>query len=78
MNVKQLLSVNIYSEVRFYEETDIDEAYSIDEYTPYKTSNQVDFNREVSYLCSTVETFLETYEGNWISVILKEEENAEV
>lgn len=76
MNVRQLLSVNIYSELRFYEENDIEDAYSIDEYTPYKSSNQVDFNREVKYLCSSVECFLNEYENDWISAVLKEKDNA--
>lgn len=78
MKVKELLSVVIYSELRFYEEKYIDDAYSIDEHTPYKTLNEVDFNREVKHLFSSIGWFISEYENDWISVILKEEENAEV
>lgn len=76
MNVQQLLSLNIYDELRFYEETDIDDPYSIDEYTPYKPSIQVNFNREVKYFFMSIEGSNGEIEDCWISIILKEKNDA--
>lgn len=76
MKVSQLLKLNPVDELRFYEYSDTMVPSFIDEYTPYKSSDEVDLNREVEYFCVTIEVPLGEYENDWVSVILKEKENA--
>lgn len=80
MKVHELISKCLYDQLRFYEDNyNYYHNYcEIDEYTPYKTVNEVDLNREVKYLFPIIEGSNGEYENDWISIILKEEQNAQV
>lgn len=76
MKVHELTSTNLNDEIRFYEESDITDSLFIDEYTPYRHLSTVNLNREVKYFFITTEELFSEIEDYWISVILKEEQNA--
>lgn len=74
MKVKDLIILIPFDEVRFYEE----DVEVIDEYTPYKELSEVNLDREVEYLCTTIVGSNGEYEKDWISVFLGREQNGNI
>lgn len=73
MKVSMLIKLNPVDELRFYENYQ-----DLSEDSPYKTSDEINHNREIKCFFISTEECCGEVEAEWISVILKEEENAEV
>lgn len=76
MKVRELLKLNSVDKFRFYEYSDTMDPSFIDEYTPYKAKYNINLDREVYSFATTIVFGCGEYEDDFISVILKEEENA--